>query len=44
MYHICIPQNEISWAVDMEGLYGYIPQEGTLTGASPSVLDALENR
>ena len=44
MYHICIPQNEISWTVDTDGLYGYIPQAGVLTGASPSVLDALENR
>lgn len=42
MYHICIPQGEISWAVDRDGVYGYIPVEGVLTGYSPSALDALE--
>ena len=43
MYHICIPQNEISWAVDADGTYGYIPKDGVPTGYSPSALDALEN-
>lgn len=42
MYHICIPQGEISWAVDRDGVYGYIPMEGVLTGYSPSALDAQE--
>ncbi len=43
MYHICIPRDDISWAVDAEGLYGYIPKSNVLTGASPTVLDALDN-
>ena len=43
MYHICIPQGEISWDVDRDGLYGYIPKEDVLTGYSPSALDAQEN-
>ena len=42
MYHICIPQSELSWAVDRDGVYGYIPVAGVLTGYSPSALDALE--
>lgn len=42
MYHICIP-GEISWNVAVDGMYGYIPKEGVLTGFSPSALDALEN-
>ncbi len=42
MYHICIPSGEISWDVDRNGVYGYIPVEGVLTGYSPSALDALE--
>ncbi len=42
MYHICIPQGELSWDVDRNGVYGYIPVEGVLTGYSPSALDALE--
>ncbi len=41
MYHICVPSTYISWAVDVEGMYGYIPREGVLTGASISALDAL---
>jgi len=41
MYHICIPRGEISWAVDADGTYGYIPMVNVLTGASPSALDAL---
>ena len=44
MYHICIPQGEISCAVDVDGVYGYIPKEGVLTSATPTALDALENR
>lgn len=44
MYHICIPQNEISWEADVDGIYGYIPKDGVLTGAIPAALDALENR
>lgn len=43
MYHICIPQGEISWAVDADGIYGYIPMKDVLTGYSPSSLDAQEN-
>ena len=43
MYHICIPQGQISWAVDLNGLYGYIPKDGVLTGYSPTALDALVN-
>ncbi|MBE5809324.1 MAG: SH3 domain-containing protein [Clostridiales bacterium] len=43
MYHICIPRSDISWAADADGLYGYIPKDGVLTGYSPSALDALEN-
>ena len=43
MYHICIPQNELTWAVDPDGTYGYIPVSGILTGYSPSSLDAQEN-
>lgn len=42
MYHICIPQGDISWAVDVDGVYGYISAKGILTGASVSALDALE--
>ena len=44
MYHICIPQGEISWAVDVDGVYGYIPMEGVLTGYSPTALNAQETR
>ena len=40
MYHICIPQRELSWAVDPDGTYGYIPKKNVLTGYSPSALDA----
>jgi hypothetical protein len=40
MYHICIPQGELSWAVDPDGTYGYIPKKNVLTGYSPSALDA----
>lgn len=43
MYHICIPQGEISWEVDQDGVYGYISKEDILTGYSLSALDALEN-
>ena len=43
MYHICIPSGELSWAVDVDGHYGYIPKDGVLTGAGPSALDAMEN-
>ena len=43
MYHICIPQGEISWAVDEQGMYGYIPMDGILTGYSPSALDGMSN-
>jgi len=43
MYHVCIPREDISWAVDPEGVYGYIPQSGVLTGYSPSSLLAQEN-
>ena len=43
MYHICIPQGEISWEVDVDGTYGYIFTADALTGYSPSALDALEN-
>lgn len=43
MYHICIPREEITWDVDREGTYGYIPKEGLLEGASISALDALES-
>lgn len=42
MYHICIPRGEISYAVDAEGTYGYIPIKNVLTGASPSALDAQD--
>lgn len=44
MYHVCIPRGEISCAVDVDGIYGYIPKEGVLTGVTPTALDALENR
>lgn len=44
LYHICIPQGEISWAVDVNGVYGYIPKENVLTGYSPSALDAQSAR
>ena len=40
MYHICIPQGELTWAVDPDGTYGYIPTKNVLTGYSPSALDA----
>ncbi len=40
MYHICIPQDEITWQVDPEGIYGYIPTENVITGASVSALNA----
>ena len=40
MYHVCVPSGDISWAVDMDGLYGYVPVEGIMQGASPSALDA----
>ena len=40
MYHICIPRGDISWAVDAQGTYGYIPKANVLTGASLSALDA----
>lgn len=40
MYHICIPRGKLSWAVDPDGTYGYIPKDGVLTGYSPSALDA----
>lgn len=43
MYHICIPQGEISWDVDRDGVYGYIPASDLLTAYSPSMLDALED-
>lgn len=43
MYHICIPQGELTWAVDPDGTYGYIPKKDVLTGYSPSSLDAQEN-
>ena len=43
MYHICIPQGELTWAVDPDGTYGYIPTKNVLTGYSPSSLDAQEN-
>jgi len=43
MYHICIPREAISWDVDRNGIYGYIPKEGLLEGASVSALDALES-
>ena len=43
MYHICIPQGELTWAVDPDGTYGYIPTKNVLTGYSPSALDAQEN-
>ena len=43
MYHICIPQGEISWLVDRNGLYGYIPPSDLPTAYSPSMLDALED-
>lgn len=43
MYHICIPQGEISWDVDRDGVYGYIPTSDLLTAYSPSMLDALED-
>lgn len=43
MYHICIPRENISWAVDQEGAYGYIPVKDILQGAGPSALDALES-
>ncbi len=43
MYHICIPQGELTWAVDPDGTYGYIPKKNVLTGYSPSALDAQEN-
>lgn len=43
MYHICIPQGNISWEVDRNGVYGYVPKEGILYGASISTLDALES-
>lgn len=43
MYHICIPQGEISWEVDRDGVYGYIPTSDLLTAYSPSMLDALED-
>lgn len=42
MYHICIPQDELTWAVDAEGTYGYISTKNVLTGYSPSSLDAQE--
>jgi len=44
MYHICIPQGNISWAVDAAGIYGYIPTKNILTGASISALDAQAAR
>ena len=43
MYHICIPQGELTWAVDPDGTYGYIPKKNVLTGYSPSALDAQAN-
>lgn len=43
MYHICIPSGEISWAVDVDGVYGYIPKTSVLTGYSLTSLDALQN-
>lgn len=43
MYHICIPQDCICWAVDVDGTYGYIPKEDVLTGASISALYAMES-
>ena len=43
MYHICIPQDEPSWAVDANGLYGYINTNDVLTGFSVSALDAQTN-
>ncbi len=41
MYHICIPQGEISWQVDRDSIYGYIATENILTGAGVLALDAL---
>lgn len=41
MYHICIP-GEVSWAVAENGVYGYVPKDGVLTGFSTSALDAQE--
>ena len=43
MYHICIPQGELAWAVDPDGTYGYISTSNVLTGYSPSSLDAQQN-
>ncbi len=43
LYHICIPQGEISWDVDRNGTYGYIPANGILTGPGVSALDALDS-
>ena len=39
MYHICIPA-EITWAADVNGLYGYIHKVDIIQGASISALEA----
>lgn len=43
MYHICIPQEELTWAADLDGTYGYISKVDVVTGYSPSSLAAQEN-
>ncbi len=42
MYHICIPRMPVSWEPERDGVYGYIPTDGVLTGYSPSALDAQQ--
>ncbi len=42
LYHICIPQGELSWKIDMTGTYGYVRSEAVDCGGTVSELNNHE--